>query len=169
MVDLSMALAANLTAVRDFNAATDTLGAVWTTPRAPGKWSPAQLAEHIAVSYEVSSRMLRGEDVGLRPVPRLLRPLLRWFVIRNILETGNFGRPARTFKPFEPVSPSANPAAARARLDASVAAFEKQVRAGTPIGDFTFVHPAFGKLHVSDYVRLQEVHTRHHMKQLPKN
>ena len=168
MADLSMALAANLSAVSDFMTCTDALGAVWTTAPAPGKWSAAQLAEHIALTYDMSCRLMRGENIGLRPIPRLLRPLLRRFVIRKILETGNFGRPSRTFKPFEPVNPSATPPAARLRLERSVEVFEQQVRASTPIGDYTFVHPAFGKMHVTDYVRLQLVHTRHHLKQLPR-
>ena len=163
-----MALAANLAAARDFMTATDQLGAAWTTPRAPGKWSPAQLTEHIAMTYDSSCRLMRGESIGLPSLPRFLRPLLRRFILRKILETGSFGRPARTFKPFEPVNQPSTPAAGRARLEGAVAAFEKQVRSATPIGDFTFEHPAFGKLHVSDYVRLQEVHTLHHMKQLPR-
>ncbi|MFI5208153.1 MAG: DinB family protein [Gemmatimonadales bacterium] len=167
MPDLNIALASNLAAARDFADATDRLGAVWTTPRAHGKWSPAQLLDHIIQTHVASGKIIKGEPVGLPNVPRLFRPLLRRFVLRGILDSGRFGRPSTTFAPFEPKVISANPAEGRERLMDAVRAFEADVRSVTPIGDFTFTHPSFGKLAVSDYVRFQEVHTRHHMKQLP--
>src|SRR5437899_8444617 len=102
---------------------------------------------------------MSGEDVGLPRVPRLLRPLLRRFVLRRVLESRGFGRPVKTFRPFEPANPPASPALGRTRLMGAVSGFEKQVRSLTPIGDYVFDHPAFGKLHVSDYVRFQEIHT----------
>jgi hypothetical protein len=143
------------------------LGAVWSAPRAPGRWSPAELLEHLVQTHLVSGRIIRGMPVGLPVVPRLLRPLLRRFVLRGILRTGEFGRPTRTFPPFEPKQPAASPAEGRERLLEAVRGFEAEVRLATPIGDVTFEHPTFGKIAVSDYVRFQEIHIRHHLKQLP--
>ena len=167
MADLNMALAGNLAAAREFLAITDQLGSVWTTPRAPGKWSPAELTEHIALTHDESLKVIKGELIGLPRIPAPLRPLLRRFVFRRVIETGSFGKPMKTFRPFEPLNPPGTPARGRERLLASVSTFESNIRSLTPLGDYSFVHPAFGKLHIADYVRFQEVHTRHHMKQLP--
>jgi len=167
MPDLTIALASNLAAARDFADATDRLGGVWTTPRAPGKWSPAQLLEHVVQTHVAGGKIIKGMPVGLPNVPRVLRPLLRRFGLRGILRSGEFGRPSRTFPPFEPRNPPATPAEGRERLLEAVRQFEADVRSVTPIGDFDFTHPVFGKLAVSDYVRFQEIHTRHHMRQLP--
>lgn len=37
----------------------------WDAPLAPGKWTPAQVAEHLRLSYEVLGRELAG-GTGLR-------------------------------------------------------------------------------------------------------
>jgi hypothetical protein len=167
MPDLGIALASNLAAARDFLDATDRLGQVWTKPRAPGKWSPAQLLEHLVQTHIESGKIIKGMPVAIPNLPWFLRPLLRRFWLRRVLESGDFGRPMKTFSPFEPRTPPADPAQGRERLLAAVRTFEADARAATPIGDYTFTHPSFGTLAVSDYVRFQEIHTRHHLKQLP--
>jgi len=42
MADVNPTLAANRDAIGDLIAAAERSGAVWTIPRAPGKWSPRQ-------------------------------------------------------------------------------------------------------------------------------
>jgi hypothetical protein len=167
MPDLNIALASNLGAARDFVDATDRLGAVWTVPRAPGKWSPAQLAEHVVQAHVTAGRIIKEHPVDVPHLPFFLRPVLRGFWLRRVLAAGHFGRAMKTSPPFEPVNPPANPAEARERVLKAVRDFETDIRSVTPIGDFSFTHPSFGKLAVSDYVRFQEIHTRHHLKQLP--
>jgi len=51
---------ANRAAVNDLLAAAKAREAVWTEPRAPGKWSPSQLVEHVARSLEESANEVRG-------------------------------------------------------------------------------------------------------------
>ena len=48
MADINDVLAANHAAVLDLVAAAERSAATWTTPRAPGKWSPSQVVEHVA-------------------------------------------------------------------------------------------------------------------------
>ena len=43
MADVNDVLAANRAAVIDLVAAAERSAAIWTTPRAPGKWSPSQV------------------------------------------------------------------------------------------------------------------------------
>ena len=61
MIDLKTVLANNREAVADFlNTASALAPSDWGRPRAPGKWSPGQVTEHVALTYEVSRRILHG-------------------------------------------------------------------------------------------------------------
>jgi hypothetical protein len=60
MADVNDALAANRAAVIDLVAAAERSAATWTTPRAPGKWSPSQVVEHVAGGLEEAANALSG-------------------------------------------------------------------------------------------------------------
>src|SRR5256714_13233931 len=48
MVRIDTVVEGNRAAVNDLVAAAQARADSWTTPRAPGKWSPSQLVEHVA-------------------------------------------------------------------------------------------------------------------------
>jgi hypothetical protein len=52
MADVNDVLAANRAAVIDLVAAAERSATTWTTPCAPGKWSPSQIVEHVAGGLE---------------------------------------------------------------------------------------------------------------------
>ena len=161
---LAASLAADRDAVETFRRTAEAVPPDrWGTPRAPGKWSPAQVVEHIALAYETNTRLLRGRVPG--GAPRWLRPLIRKFLLGMVLRRGDFARRARAPKIMEPaVSQPAAPAAELlARLDAAAGNFE--AGAAAHLGD-TLEHPFFGKVPLTDIVRLSEIHTRHHTSQL---
>ena len=60
MADLNDVLAANHAAVLDLVAAAERSAATWTTPRAPGKWSPSQVVEHIARGLDEAANVVSG-------------------------------------------------------------------------------------------------------------
>ncbi|HZS96826.1 MAG TPA: DinB family protein [Terriglobales bacterium] len=60
MADVNDVLAANRAAVLDLVAASERSAATWTTPRAPGKWSPSQVVEHVARGGRRGQRRLWG-------------------------------------------------------------------------------------------------------------
>ena len=62
MPDLNDVLADNGAAVLDLVAAAERSAAIWTTPRAPGKWSPSQVVEHVAGGLDER----RTSSLGLR-------------------------------------------------------------------------------------------------------
>ena len=168
MPDLTSLLAANRAAVDDLLAAAERAGAHWTTPRAPGKWSPAQVVEHVVRSLEAAGNVVAGKPSKLPSLPGFVRPLAGWF-LRRVVRTGNFPK-AKTNKALNPAGSApvvpTTPADARARLDAAFAVFEREckarVAAGRPVES-----PAFGVVSVEDYARFTELHTRHHTKQIP--
>jgi uncharacterized damage-inducible protein DinB len=165
MRDLQDAIRDNQAALRGFlEAAARVPAAAWNEPRAPGKWSPAQVANHVALGYEVSQGFIDG--TRRQPSsPRWLRPLLGFMVRVTILRTGRFMK-SRTFKALEP-PPAAEPLETlRSRLQAASAAFERLAAAEVNAGRVTFDHPVFGTFSVADYMQFQAYHTRHHQPQL---
>jgi len=137
----------------------------WTQPPAPGKWSPGQVTEHVAIAYELARAILNGTFSG-RAAPRLLRPLIRTIVFNPIVKTGRFKKGAKAPAPFQPTASPASVAELAARLQAAANAFEKDVEAAARSGRTLVDHPFFGRVTLSDYSRLQAIHTRHHSQQL---
>jgi hypothetical protein len=162
--NLDTALASNRSATDELMTVAERAGSKWTTPRAPGKWSPAQVTEHVARSFEEAANMIGGRPTSLPTIPALFRPLGGW-MFRRILRTGKFPKvkTSRAMNPEMTPTAPANPAEARARLQSALATFERECLARP--GRFT--HTSFGEISVEDYVRFTELHTRHHTKQIP--
>ena len=69
MADINSMLAANRQAVDDLIAASERCADVWITPRAPGKWSPSQVVEHVARTFEESANLMSGGPTRLISLP----------------------------------------------------------------------------------------------------
>ncbi|HUR94994.1 MAG TPA: DUF1569 domain-containing protein [Gemmatimonadales bacterium] len=134
----------------------------WSQPRAPGKWSPGQVVEHVALAYEVNRQVLHGHAPPMS-APRWLRPLIRTFLLGPVLRRGRFIPGSKSPRVLRPRPAAAVPADLLARLAAAMAAFETDAAA---VRSPTIDHPFFGRLPLGDFVRLQEIHTRHHGVQL---
>ena len=162
MADIQPALQAHREAVDAF---LDSARAVppdaWMRPRAPGKWSPGQVVEHLSLAYEVNRGVLHGR-APMR-APRWLRPLLGRFLLRPVLRRGRFIPGSKSPRVFRPGPSPAPPAELLGRLAAATTAFEADAAA---FGADTVEHPFFGRLPLGDFVRLQEIHSRHHRGQL---
>jgi hypothetical protein len=138
----------------------------WTQARAPGKWSPAQVAEHVAMAYECSSAALRGKYPGAS-APRLLRPLIRTLFLKPVLRNGRFGAGAKAPGPFQPTASPAPASMLLPRVQSAADEFESMLAAELAQGHVTVDHPFFGPVALGDYLRLQVIHTDHHRRQLP--
>jgi hypothetical protein len=165
MTEIETAIADNRLAVEEFVAAARAIdAATWSAPRAEDKWSPAQVAEHLAIVYEYNRKVVTG--TAGKGAPGFLQPLARWFIVTRTLKAGRFTRKGRAPGIFQP---SAAPAAAPevlARLTKAVTGFESDIRSGHPEARHTVAHPFFGTLQTTDYLRLQAIHARHHRSQL---
>ena len=126
MPDISAALADNHAAVDDMIAAAERSESVWTAPRAPGKWSPSQVVEHVALSLEQSGNVVAGLPSDFPSPPRFMRPLIR-MLFRRILRKQSFPK-GRTVAGFNPSAGPATPADARVRLDEATTKFDKECR-----------------------------------------
>ena len=164
MADVNDVLAANRAAVIDFIAAAERSAATWTTPRAPGKWSPSQVVEHVARGLEEGANIVSGAPSIAMP-PAFLRPLARLFFNRT-LKKGAFPKGFKAHKALDPSSGPATPTEARVRLEEAFARFDKECRRQAASGQHV-VSTGFGTVSVEDLVRFNAMHTRHHCKQMP--
>ena len=137
--------------------------AAWHLPLRPGGWTPAQVAEHIVLSYEVCLGQLGGDP----PMKRLLGPAkqaaLRWVLLPHILFHRSF--PVRAGAPREvrPRGPGIEQPALEPRLRAAAERLDRDVRF-SPLP--RILHPYFGPLRLPLAMRLVAVHTEHHTRQL---
>jgi hypothetical protein len=165
MTEIETALADNRAAIEEFVAAARGVdSAAWSRPRGEGKWTAAQIAEHLAITYEYNRKVITG--TAGKGAPAFLRPLARWFIVTRTLKAGTFTRKGKAPKIFQPTAaPPAAPVVLD-RLARAVAGFESDIRSGHPEARHTVAHPFFGTLPTVDYLRLQAIHTRHHRSQL---
>lgn len=77
MSDLTAVLPDNRAAADALIAAAERAEEVWTVPRAPGKWSPSQVVEHVARALEESANVIEGKPTRFPALPFFLRPVVR--------------------------------------------------------------------------------------------
>ena len=165
MSDITTVLEANHAALADFMAAADQSASVWTQPRAPEKWSPSQVAEHVARTMEEGANVVSDTASVFPTVPGLLRPLVRGLFFNRVLKRAAFPN-AKTLKALNPDSGPDSPADARERLAEALKTFEEACRAREASGQ-AVAHTVFGTVSVVDYAKFMELHTHHHRKQMP--
>lgn len=164
MMDINTVLAASKDAMDQLIVAGEQTGAAWTSSRAPGKWSPCQIVEHVARSLEESANMAAGLPSEFPKLPALVHPVVRGVLFKRVLRKAAFPK-AKTNKAMDPASGPATPAEGRARLETAHQKFDEACRRIASQGE-RMRTTIFGAVLVEDYVRFVELHTRHHGKQM---
>lgn len=159
-----------LTASADrFRAATQGLTeAQWNHKPAPDKWSPADLAEHLALSEEVLPRLARKalvEPPGPERDPSLVQEQDSEIIdsMKDDAWHGNATEPIRPKHTF----PSGTAAAAtflerRARTNDYVRETDD------PLREHTFPHPAYGPLDGYQWLLMLAHHSDRHVRQIER-
>lgn len=164
MADINKALAASKDAIDQLVGSGAATGPSWTAARAPGKWSPSQIVEHVARSLEESANMAAGRPSKFPKLPSVLHPVVRGLLFRRVLRNEAFPK-AKTSKAMDPASGPPTPAEGRARLEAAHQSFDAECRHLESRGE-RMRTTIFGTVSVEDYVRFMELHTRHHCQQM---
>ena len=162
MADIDTALAASRDAVDQLIRAGEQSGAAWTAPRAPGKWSPSQIVEHVARGLDEGANIAAGRPT--LPMPPAVVRLIARFVFKRVLRKAAFPKGFKAHKAMNPASGPATPAEGRIRLETAHQKFDEACRRiaadGRPITS------GFGSVPAQDFVRFSELHTRHHTQQI---
>jgi uncharacterized damage-inducible protein DinB len=137
----------------------------WTVPREPGKWSPAQVVEHITKSYEGHRQMTQG----LVPVQGggVKQWLARTFFLPHLFRVGDFTQ--QGLKSPQAIEPSATPAPADQllpRFETAASGLESDLREAAQRGDGEVIHTVFGRVSLADLLHFVVIHTRHHEPQI---
>lgn len=114
---------------------------------------------------EESANVAAGAPSKFPTIPFFVRPIVRVFVFKRILRRGAFLK-MKTGDGFDPPAGSATAAQARIRLEAALTRFDQACRARAGSGQ-KVPSTIFGGVTVSDFVRFQELHVRHHLLQIP--
>jgi DinB superfamily len=157
MAEIDTALAASRDAVDQLIRAGEQSGAAWIAPRAPGKWSPSQIVEHVARNLEESANIAAGRPSTVRTPPAVVRPIAR-LIFRRVLRKAAFPKGFKAHKALNPASGPATPAEGRIRLETAHQKFDEVCR--RIAADGRLMTTGFGSVPVQDYVRFQELHTR---------
>src|SRR5665213_379447 len=117
MSDLDDALAANREVAKNFLVtARHVAKEKWASPIAPGKWSPAQITEHVALSTEVALKAIKG-DKSMGSIPAFLRWLPRKLGFDPTIKKGRFPEKQRGPAILKPSDTHANYEVSAARYD----------------------------------------------------
>lgn len=162
----SEALRIHGSAVSSFASAAESLEPeAWARPLAEGKWSPAQVTDHLIRTYDVILGEIAGGGGMKIRTSFLLRLLLNLTYKPRILRGGWF--PARA-----PAPPEIRPRKERLPEQASAVAlfrqraeeYEKAMQ-GRPEARLT--HAYFGRLTPAEGILFCARHIEHHRRQLP--
>jgi hypothetical protein len=160
--EIDTALAANWDAVDELIRAGEQSGAAWTAPCAPGKWSPSQIVEHVARGLEEGANIAAGRPT--LPMPAAVVRLIGRLMFKRVLRKAAFPKGFKAHHAMNPASGPATPAEGRTRLQTAYQKFDEACRQiaadGRPITS------AFGSVPAQDFARFNEIHTRHHTKQM---
>lgn len=136
----------------------------WTVPRGPGKWSPAQVVEHITKSAEGHRKLVQGVVTGSTGLKAWLA---RTFFLPRLFKAGDFTQQGLKSPKF--IEPSDVPAPQNEllpRLESAVAGLETDLRAAVAAGKEKVTHTFFGPVPLEDMLHFVLIHTRHHEPQI---
>ncbi|MEP7384772.1 MAG: DinB family protein [Gemmatimonadota bacterium] len=140
--------------------------AAWERSRPDTKWSPAQVAEHLRLSYAIVAQQLAG-GTGLRVrTPWWLRAVLRWRVLPRILKGGALPDGARAPREIRPGSGPFDREQTLSALTVSASVAEAAMLREWDDPAARLTHHVFGALRAPVAMRLAAVHTAHHARQL---
>ncbi|MCA0374210.1 MAG: DinB family protein [Gemmatimonadetes bacterium] len=137
--------------------------------RAPAaeKWSPAQVVEHIRLSYgAITDELERRGGFRVR-TPWWRQRLLQWFVLPRILRTGQMPRGVPAVREIRPADGPYDQAVHLASLQQTAEDALTRIAAHDGDARATLAHPFLGHVPLADGVALATHHLRHHQGQLP--
>lgn len=138
----------------------------WGQPLAPGKWTPAQVAEHLRLTYDLLAGELSGQG-GIRVrTSWWFRLILRWRVLPSILREGRIGGGALAPREIRP-GPGPFPRdPLLVQLRTVSAAAEATLAGRLDEGGTGITHHVFGRLSPAQALRFLTVHNLHHARQI---
>jgi len=163
---LAAEVEAHREALRAFVATAERLSDdAWNARRPGDKWSPAQIAEHLRLTYVTVKAELTGRG-GFRVRTKWWQQrLFRFLYLPKILRHGRFPKGVNATRE---IRPGDGPFDRRELLDALLKEGEDFLANATSdrIVNASVTHPFLGKFGLVDGLRFLTQHTRHHHAQI---
>lgn len=139
----------------------------WMVPIEAGKWSPAEITEHVRLVYEILHSELTG-GTGLAPrVGGFVRAIFRRVFLPRILKSGRIARKVKAPKEIVPLKIEPNRKLALARLREDAERFEKTLAGHSGTGHPCVTHHLFGSFDAETGLHFITIHLDNHRRQLP--
>jgi DinB family protein len=139
----------------------------WSRPVGEGKWSPGQIAEHLALALELVRQDLDQRSRMRFVLPAWKRLLARRLYLPRLLKTGRFPAGARAPREIRPSPSPARREETLERLRRAANEIEMACASNPRASSRKLAHPYFGALAAPAFLRLLAWHTHHHRAQLP--
>jgi hypothetical protein len=167
-LDFAKAAADHREAIEAFARTVESLDRdAWNVSREPGKWSPAEIAQHLILSYGPPLAELAGGAGFSVRLPWWKRTVLRWKMLPKILYAEKFPKGAPAPREARPKAGAASPEEAARLLRENAGQFELRLSEGHAARSVRLTHSYFGKLTAPQILKLMAVHAHHHRAQLP--
>ena len=140
----------------------------WNRPWRADKWTPAQITEHLILTYRVFiDEVNGGAGMKLKLTP-FRRRVLKLFMLPHMLFHRSFPRGAPAPRELRPGAEPPFPPRAEAleRMRALGEQFEQEATRARARGWKHVTHPYFGLMDLVRGMRLCAVHMEHHTRQL---
>jgi hypothetical protein len=138
----------------------------WNVPAAEGKWSPAQVVDHLRVTYTVVRQELAGGEGARVRTPWWRRLVLRRLFLPRILESGRFPEGVPAVREIRPGPGPFDRLELLAALRREGERFLADAEAAAATAGAGITHPFLGRLGVGEGVRFTAQHVRHHQAQV---
>jgi hypothetical protein len=132
----------------------------------PGKWSPAEIAQHLILAYAPAMSELGGGPGYERRLSPIMTRVARWVALGGILSGKRFPAGGKSPPEARPAGPFLPPAEAAERLRSAAAAFERTICEAHRAGGGRITNAYFGSLTAPQALQLVAMHAEHHRKQL---
>jgi hypothetical protein len=138
----------------------------WSEPLAPGKWTPAEVVEHLVLAYETVGRELSG-GAGMRVVlPGWKRLIARLFYLPRIIAGRGFPKGAKAPRETRPVSVRGTQAEVVSAMRSIASGVERQMLDAHGRAGRRLTHAYFGRMTFEQGMLMQVRHLDHHRAQL---
>jgi len=139
----------------------------WVRPGGAGKWSPAEITEHLKLVYEESLRELRG-GTGIKIRSGwLLQRFLRLAILPRIFKSGKFPKGAKSPREVRPTTVTEDRHKTLAQFSLLAEEFQSELVKRKGLKGTRLSHHVFGHLNALEGLRLVTMHIAHHQRQLP--
>lgn len=142
--------------------------AAWNSPWTAGKWTPAQITEHLVMTYRAFIGEVTGGPAMKLKLTPFRRRLLRTLMLPHMLFHRTFPRRAPAPREVRPPEDTPLPAREQAleRMRELGERFEREASRARASGFTHVTHPYFGQIDLRRGMRLCAVHIEHHTRQL---